>query len=421
MVASRIKNSKIIIVVLCVIMLTILRDGFLSDTFQMIAFSVYCILLIGISLFYTKAPLSGVSIFIYFYMLFLCLGMIHLKIIKYHFYDDNELQYIALGMTTFVVGSLIVELFPLKYRTPSYKKVKPDTLFNLGKALCIIGCIFGLLYLVPNIRYIFSDYENNRILMQSGNSVLIYLMILIIPGSFVLYECHIRYNKKRIWPYIVLGSGIMLITGSRSKIAEILIGCLMIHNRYKPIKGKTIIQLGIIAVLFVAIYGAFRAKISGLNSDFFWGLWGVISVNDINLNYILKAFPESVPFQYGYRYFMNFLVLLPGSQQDFTMWVKTALKQTFSGGGVTPTIIGEGYINFGLWGIVLEPLVLGFIICILDKKFRKSDYCVPLVILILYLCRSVSGGVANIEIILIWFELVSIFVYWLAKYRIKVR
>ena len=40
----------------------------------------------------------------------------------------------------------------------------------------------------------------------------------------------------------------------------------------------------------------------------------------------------------------------PGPDLDFTLWLKDKVNIQFSGGGLTPTIIGEAYINFGFGG-----------------------------------------------------------------------
>ena len=383
---------------------------------------LFCGYIIAYSLFFSKNALSGYCLFLYFYMLFLGIGMIYLRFINYSFANDSQLFYVASGLLCFVIGYLLVSLTGLETRLFTVRnKINDDTLFFMGKFLCFIGIIFGLVYLVPNIEYLLSDYENNRIKLVSGNGVLMYLNMISIPGCFVLYESSIRNRKKGIWGFIIISCLLMLLTGSRAKIMEVVIGMLLVRNHYIPVNGKKILRIAIIAIIGVSILGTVRAIVSGQEVTFLWALFGVVSVNDINFNSVLSAFPKSVPFQYGSTYFMNFRVLLPGTQPDFTMWVKTALKQNFAGGGTTPSILGEGYINFGVPGIFVTMLVIGIAIGIADNTMKKLDYCVPTVILILYLCRSVSGGIANVELVLIWFECVVMFVYIISRYRIRMR
>lgn len=416
----KMKKQLLYNIVALVLLLLMIYASSSNPHLEMGFYIVFCIYIIAYSLFFQKNVLSGYCLFLYFYMLFLGIGMIYLRFINYSFANESQLLYVASGLLFFVVGYLLVSLAKLETRLFTVRnKINDDTLFFMGKLLCCIGIIFGLVYLLPNIKYLLSDYENNRIKLVSGNGVLIYLNMLSIPGCFILYESNVRNKKKGIWAFIVISCLIMLLTGSRAKIMEVVVGMLLVRNHYIPVNGKKILKVAIIAVLGVSIFGAVRAIMSGQDVTFLWSLIGVMSVTDINFNNVLNAFPKYVPFQYGDTYFMNFLVLLPGTQPDFTMWVKTSLKQNFAGGGTTPSILGEGYINFGIPGIFITMLVIGLAIGIADNTMKKQDYCVPTVVMILYLCRSVTGGIANVELVLIWFESIVVFVYYISRYRIR--
>ena len=95
----------------------------------------------------------------------------------------------------------------------------------------------------------------------------------------------------------------------------------------------------------------------------------------------------------GSTFFMSFNLLLPGAGQDFTMWLKEAMGQTFAGGGVAPSIVGEFYINFGMVGVFCGMFIMGgvanFLEEIAQKSFRHRVFVYYLIVL---LALVVYGG-----------------------------
>lgn len=64
-------------------------------------------------------------------------------------------------------------------------------------------------------------------------------------------------------------------------------------------------------------------------------------------------------------------MLLPGPDPDFTMWLKEQTGIMFSGGGLTPTILGEFYLNFGFSAIFIGMFILGVYSVFLNRYFVK--------------------------------------------------
>lgn len=132
-----------------------------------------------------------------------------------------------------------------------------------------------------------------------------------------------------------------------------------------------IIFYGLLCIIGVAALGAIRTTMSGGVSSTLTSLFTSLYVGDININYMYNTFPGKVDFQYGYTYLINFLMLLPGPDLDFTLWLKEQVGITFSGGGLTPTIIGEFYINFGEISIFIGLFLLGAFSVYLNRYFKR--------------------------------------------------
>lgn len=65
----------------------------------------------------------------------------------------------------------------------------------------------------------------------------------------------------------------------------------------------------------------------------------------------------AMPLQFGSTYFTLFASILPGKQISPDMMLKELNGVQFLGGGIPPTLAGEGYMNFGYFGIFLNALL----------------------------------------------------------------
>lgn len=139
-----------------------------------------------------------------------------------------------------------------------------------------------------------------------------------------------------------------------------------------------------------------NTTMSGGVSSTLTSLFTSLYVGDININYMYNTFPGKVDFQYGYTYLINFLMLLPGPDLDFTLWLKEQVGITFSGGGLTPTIIGEFYINFGEISIFIGLFLLGAFSVYLNRYFKRHKESFLAVFYVWQFAHCVSGGIAKV-------------------------
>lgn len=380
----------------------------------------YCILLLLICyLKYRKIKknenlFNCENLFLIFFYIFIAVGPIIGIIFKNYEYNYNLFLIFGLSLLCFLLGSEIIigkkkfEISKVK-KDKKIKSVNNLSIVKIAKIVLLIGYICSCIYLFKNLSYILSDLENNRVSAMTGNGVIVHLAFMILPSTWILYYYHLNINKiKYIYVIFIIDIILLLLFGFRARILELLLLAIIIRNDYKKIELKKLLSYGLVLVILASGLQAIRSVLSSNNANIFDSLLNTTIVGSINLKHIFKFFPAKVSYQYGYTYLINFMQLLPSYSLDMTMWLKQTMKMTFAGGGVTPTIIGEFYINFGYIGIFIGMTFMGIFCRFIDNCFnQKGINKIFYFIIIFYIARSVTGGLANVSIIAPWFIIVS--------------
>lgn len=110
----------------------------------------------------------------------------------------------------------------------------------------------------------------------------------------------------------------------------------------------------------------------------------------------------------GYTYLINLIMLLPGPDPDFTLWLKEQIGISFAGGGVTPTVVGEFYINFGVLGMYIGMFLMGILGVYVYRYFRRHSDTFLGVFYLWQFAHCVSGGIANVMVTVLLYTIV----YW---------
>ena len=335
---------------------------------------------------------------------------------KYDFY-----KIIMGGLLAFCWGSAIV-------KPKSKIKAKDDKAkirLNLSRLTVIrmiffISIITSLYYLVSNRAYLLGgNIAADRISAQSGNGMILYISQLSIVAVPMLYDLYKKtksegkavLSKYELIAETFLATVTLLFSGFRGPVMTMYICLAVLFIRKNHVQNRKVILLGVIAVVVVEVMGMMRTSISGgdlITRNVFGSLLTTLIVGCINLNYIFTAFPDRLPFQYGHTYLINLIMLLPGPDPDFTLWLKDALNLTFSGGGVTPSILGEFYINFRTVGIYIGMFLYGMLGVYVWRYFKKHSETFLGVFYVWQFAHSASGGIANVMITVMLYTLV----YW---------
>ena len=328
------------------------------------------------------------------------------------FYLTNIFEYnyfIIIGaLLAFGWGNLLLK----NLEVPSLKQKKKKFEFKIEqkyvlRILFIISTLASIVYLILNKKYLLSgSISSGRVLAMSGNGVLLQvsqLSVLVVPMMYDLF-CYKRKDGKRaiskveIIVLIIIASLTLLFSGFRAPLITLYVCLILMYVEKNKISNKKILLFGLFIFILLQGLSCLRAIASGGSITFFSAIRMSFVSNCRNLQYIFETFPSKVSFQHGYTYLINLIMLKPGPDLDFTLWLKEKLQLDFSGGGVTPTIIGEFYINFGYYAIYVGMFILGIIGNFVTSFFRKNIKKFLGAFYVLEFAHCVSGGIANIMI-----------------------
>lgn len=399
-------NEKRLIRIIFTIIVFVLVALAIIDSYNSTAYiflSLY--LFLGYITFYISSYwLSSLTMFYVMMTDGLVMGVVfQLKEKTYMFY--NPFLIIIFGYVCLLVGYFFAKKIKKSKKKYKRKRYKIGGIrFKVKDALLIcflLSAMMGILYLYTNRSILFTNMEEGRIEAASGNGMILYaiqLQIFIIPCMYIEYK-----NKKlsgKIFTFCFAISAIELLgLGFRTPLFRTIsiILCMMILTRkLKFGKAVTMVVFLVIAILGLGVIRG-GTSYSGLY-EMFRSHW---IPGAYNLNTMFRCFPKLIDFQHGYTYLINIIMLKPGPDLDFTLWLKEAVGMNFSGGGLTPTLFGEFYINFGVVGIYIGMLFLGVLFEYVDYKnfTEKINYWNSFAMM--YCSAIFGGGIANVMIIIL--------------------
>ena len=382
------------------------------------------IIMIGLSVFIiqNKNFLSANFLFYAMYLYSVGIGPI-LLMKKGTFYNYYFFKIVLGGLLAFSWGSFFFSNEAINYKP---KKVSKKVNFSYSRISIVrilygISVLAGVIYILKNKDLLLGgNMQDGRIKASSGLGIILYTMqlsIMLVPAFYELYLYGKENNKKIVSKFellfVILFSSIeLLFTGFRAPLITMYICLIVLYVRKNNKKIVAMIPYGIAIILIVELLGILRNLLSGINisTGLIKSLNTSLIVNCINLKYIFDCFPAKVPFQHGYTYLINVLMLLPGPDLDFTLWLKEQLNLSFMGGGVTPTILGEFYINFGSSSIFLGMFLLGILGNFITEYFEKNSKSFIGAFFIWQFAHCTSGGIANVLILSILFFIVYSFI-----------
>ena len=380
-------------VLICTMMLILftLKDIYLSVYWIILfVFASGCILCIK------KRIVNALLVFSVFYVVLFAFGpmLLYKQGLNYYRLVGN---YIIVSYLCFAIGYHYggKKLFKCKLSKIFQPSNNHKTVFLISVIVFFAGAIAYSIYFIKSWRYIFiADLENGRVNAMTGNGLLLWTGSLIWLAVYMLYEQTLlnSHYKKTTYCMFAISTVFSILLGFRSALVNPILVMFFMKNKKKEISMQKMSVLAIILFAFVGIYGAIRSgggsSIASLINEF--------KVSSVNLNNILETFPSRIDYQMGKTYLLDFLTLFDDNVQGTTSWLKTALKLSFSGGGVTPTLIGEFYINWGLVGVLIGMTLSGGLFKRLKQSYQNPYNSLFLSCLFLgYIRPIIRGGIAN--------------------------
>ena len=394
------------------VILLVYLGGFLSISFLILAINKYNLISVPV-------------VFLVGYWFVIVLGPIVFELIGLSYFKYQLSLYFT-SFILFYVGYYILAPILIRKREqcrPIHKRdSQPETLFLMSEVIFLVGVLATGIYVLKNREFLLSGSVNDgRVTAMSGNGIWIYLGKLMWLGVFICAEQFLREkkHKKIFYTMVLIAIVLSFLLGFRSAVVDAILVLLVMWNREKPIKKELLIFGCITLVVIFMCYSVIRSATGSSITD---EIYNELRVGSVNFNNIVNTFPRKISFQHGYTYFINFIMILPGEDPDFTTWLKEALNLTFSGGGVTPTIMGEFYINWGYIGIFIGMLFTGIFFRKIQNMYIWGNSIFVPSLFIGYIRSFIRGGFANCFIIFIIYLVGYTFCHCVsAKHSVRIR
>jgi len=333
------------------------------------------------------------SLFNYFYVFFIFLGVASESLIRGF---NNDIGFMVL--ISFLLFN-VWNVFKQKKHTYMFKNnIRNKNVIGWFALLfSLFSIILSLLYFlkIGTIPLFTANSPEERIAAMSGNGAFLQPMRYGPISALILLIVSTGWNRKLAIMLFIISNVLILGTGFRGTFFQNIILFIIV---FRFLDGSKIdflkaLKLGGGLIIGILAIGAFRGD-GAIIQSFFIKIGHATSVSVYILNVVVDNYSD---YKYGATFFYKFSSLLPGESIEFTQWLTTKLPMKF-GGGVTPTIVGDFYINFGpfYW---LGIFFLGGGVMLMENRIvQAKSNSLKLLIIVLFslgVARSTTGGLSN--------------------------
>lgn len=335
--------------------------------------------------------------------------------IGYAIYPSNL---VGLGYVSLILGIFLTRDFnhgvnrATENSWPRAMKNRPLMAFLFMICLLLSLALFAS----GGIPILAEDVNEAKLSLFSGRGYLgVFFRGLGIISLAVLHDACITRWRTRLrisHTLAVLVTFFILITGQRSSTLIFLgeyLSMYFLFNR-RRFSFTEIVKVTVLVVLFLGAMGSYRHQ----ELDFepiISEVGHILLIRPKNFELITERY-DKLRFYHGKLYFHNLKKLLPGKQEGLGTDLKNELFPHRSDmpelAGVSVTIIGEAYMNFGEAGVIGVMIALGMVLSLAYKKmisnptFMRSAFYLTLVFA---MAGAVSSGISNkiVHLIFFWF------------------
>ncbi len=297
---------------------------------------------------------------------------------------DFPFNLIGIGYAALFLGTVLGESLSMQWTDLTYNKHPHNVRLIYGLiAFAILVNMF--LFAKFGGAPLFAAKANiAKVAFQKGNGIPnLFYMALPVFSLFILYDSH--HKKRSLWwshAFLVLVMAIILLRGYRSNtlicIGEYLSLYILLKQKKFSLKWMLVGFLAV--VVFVSALGAFRRDDDSKGLDATLKEFYIVTTHrPAMVAIIARNFTED-QYYHGSLYYTDFKKFLPGAQHHANVDFKYAVfskddtdsDKMDDTAGVTPSLIGESYMNFGQVGAFWVLLILGFVLIRLYKLFLSK-------------------------------------------------
>ena len=356
---------------------------------------VICSLALIICVYFFKGYVDlklPISLFNYFYTFFVIVGFLVESLIRGFEFKSGTMVLFSFVFFNFFIAFRSYDRDVVELEIKNKKLINKACYFFCFLAILMSAVYFKKLGSIPLFS---AELPEDRINAMTGMGYMLQPMRFGPIAALVLYLT-LNEKKKRLGLFLFLITNVCLLgTGFRGTFFQNILLFIMVKSliEKKQINVVKSLYIGVVLISFVIIIGMFRGDGTVINS-LILKVAHAISVS----NYILNIVVNNIfDYKYGITFFYKFTSILPIENIEYTQWLTKQLPIDFAG-GVTPTVVGDMYINFGGYYWV-GMIFLGLISLHLEKIAIRNDCNKILIFFIanlsLGIARSVTGGISN--------------------------
>jgi len=286
------------------------------------------------------------------------------------------------GIIWFLVGTFLVGFNNEKiYSKIKQEYEKANTVYvNHFSQIRLMLCIVGL-FLIALVAYykiagvglpmLSASVQASRGKMVGAVSGYIYYLgflpvdIIILIGFYRIVEKRPLFILSFLdYGLILMGCMMLFLLGSRSRLITPFFVLLIIYamTHWESVLNWKVLLAVLVIGVFIVATGAYRysldAKCTYFDA-FMHTLFGEMNLSSSTFERLLQFFPRKVDFIGIKAFVMPFIAILPGRQEVLTSLLKEDLNLKMTGGGFTPTLIGDFYLVGGVKVIVIGMMIYG--------------------------------------------------------------
>jgi oligosaccharide repeat unit polymerase len=354
---------------------------------------------------YKKFDIFSPMVFVLLVIIYLISSQtaFHYHIHKLVGVDVYTIGVIFLGILFYIIGIALSYYF-LKNKKISINTEKINKIFSKRLVLSLV--IIGILLQIANLIYLggiplFSGYLKAR----AATKIWLLSYLIFLPSINILIA---KYDDKKYYLLFILGLALFVATGYRTTAMAIVISVLITtyYTRDLPWKYLT---LSIIAIFILLVVVGYVAVMS-----IEWQSWTSTPIELLfyRAGYTLQVLDHAV-FRQGSTHGQLLYNTLMGFFKSTDPRVIVGSATIGKAHSTTSTIFGPALLDFGLYAMLLQMAIIGFVMNLIYKVQAnvKSIFIGLYGILLAHLIIWIETGPTDLVVWLFYLISIIILIY----------
>lgn len=348
------------------------------------------------------------AVLVFLYLIFAYVGF------TFHLKELTGINLITVGVIILGVIFYMIGVKGIKYLFKNRQIIIDNERISklTSERFILTMVLLGIIFQIINLIYLggiplFSGY------LKAHAATRIWLLsyLLFLPSINILLA---KYHKKSYYILFIIGLILFVCTGYRTTAMAIVISVLitLYYTRNLPWKHMILSIVGIFLLLLIVGYIAVKS--------IEWQTW---TLNPIELLFYRAGYTLQV---------LDKAILLPGSTHGLliyntlTGFLKSTDPRVIVGSTVlgyvhstTSMIFGPAILDFGIWAMLIQMLILGVILeymYLISRKTHKSLIIALYAVLLAHVIIWIETGPTDL-VILLFFLIAIVTTIYTTKIR----